>query len=284
MTLVGGQMYGPALEALDALERFTLSRLAKVSTEEARRARERAQDEGLDDFIASLAAYFAAFARRAGIPEPAEDVRKARLPQGDIRDFDPEVFIRNIAWGDEAALLEDALGPDFLRFLTAGRSQAESDLGITLRGLLDLGDYDLSIRDQIGLQIRRITESSRDQVRGTVLRGIERGLSQRDIVRGTEGFRGLASIVQSWGSPIGRARVIALTESANAYNLGQLNGYEQSGVVEEVRIFDGTDCGWNGHDDPDLANGSIRSLEEARLQPTSHPNCQRAWAPFIEAP
>lgn len=47
-------------------------------------------------------------------------------------------------------------------------------------------------------------------------------------------------------------------------------------------IFDGDDCGWTEHEDPELASGSVRTLDEAEEWPLSRPNCVRAWAPAVE--
>jgi hypothetical protein len=43
--------------------------------------------------------------------------------------------------------------------------------------------------------------------------------------------------------------------------------------------FDGDDCGWTSHDDPDKADGTIRTLDEASDYPLPHPNCVRGWTP-----
>lgn len=74
------------------------------------------------------------------------------------------------------------------------------------------------------------------------------------------------------------ARMAARTKSAVAYNAGTLNGCVEVGVGY-VEIFDSPDCGFRTHDDPDRANGSVRSLAEAGLHPIAHPNCTRAVGP-----
>jgi hypothetical protein len=48
-----------------------------------------------------------------------------------------------------------------------------------------------------------------------------------------------------------------------------------------VLIFDGDDCGWTEHDDSDVADGTVPTLDEAEECPLSHPNCVRAWAPVV---
>lgn len=46
-----------------------------------------------------------------------------------------------------------------------------------------------------------------------------------------------------------------------------------------LEVFDGADCGWDGHDDGDLADGSIRPVDECEETPLSHPRCARSFAP-----
>ena len=63
-----------------------------------------------------------------------------------------------------------------------------------------------------------------------------------------------------------------------AHNLGVANA---SGV-EWFQVSDGSDCGWQHHDDPDKANGSLRSLEDVLAFPIAHPNCSRQVVPVYE--
>lgn len=72
------------------------------------------------------------------------------------------------------------------------------------------------------------------------------------------------------------ARMAARTKSAVAFNAGSLNEWYAQGVVY-VEVFDGTDCGWTSHDDPDKANGSVRSVAAAAAHIIAHPNCQRGF-------
>lgn len=74
------------------------------------------------------------------------------------------------------------------------------------------------------------------------------------------------------------ATMVARTKSAVAYNAGTLNQLQADGVGY-VQVFDGPRCGWAGHNDPDLAAGSIRTLAEAAKHPIAHPQCRRAFGP-----
>ncbi|MFI9149490.1 hypothetical protein [Streptomyces sp. NPDC053367] len=74
------------------------------------------------------------------------------------------------------------------------------------------------------------------------------------------------------------AEAATLTKSAVAYNAGTLNRTRQAGV-SSVEVFDGSDCGWTSHHDPDKAVRTVRTVEEAAEWPISHPRCRRAFGP-----
>ncbi|WP_327297755.1 MULTISPECIES: hypothetical protein [unclassified Streptomyces] len=74
------------------------------------------------------------------------------------------------------------------------------------------------------------------------------------------------------------AEAATLAKSAVAYNAGTLNRTRQAGVTV-VEVFDGFDCGWTSHQDPDKANRTLRSVEEAADWPISHPRCRRGFGP-----
>ncbi|MGW6886731.1 hypothetical protein [Streptomyces chartreusis] len=74
------------------------------------------------------------------------------------------------------------------------------------------------------------------------------------------------------------AEAATLAKSAVAYNAGTLNRTRQAGV-SMVEVFDGADCGWTNHQDPDKANRTVRTVEEAAEWPISHPRCRRGFGP-----
>lgn len=149
-------------------------------------------------------------------------------------------------------------------------------------GVADAVTWDLnsrgvrSIMDRVATRVTMATESSKDSIRSVIQTGISID-SNADTIE-----KELKELLGSWGEDGGRAHIIALTESANAFNVAATEGYAESGLVTEVEVFDGDECGWTEHDDPDLADGSTRPLTEADLYPISHPHCQRAFGPVIE--
>lgn len=59
-------------------------------------------------------------------------------------------------------------------------------------------------------------------------------------------------------------------------NQGFLRGAERAGHTEVI-AFDGDDCGWTSHDDPDKADGASVNLTFAKKYPKAHPHCQRTF-------
>jgi hypothetical protein len=49
-----------------------------------------------------------------------------------------------------------------------------------------------------------------------------------------------------------------------------------------VEIRDGADCGWLSHQDPDRANRTLRTVQDALAHPVAHPNCQRELLPRLD--
>ncbi|MFD6149359.1 hypothetical protein [Streptomyces sp. NPDC060243] len=48
-----------------------------------------------------------------------------------------------------------------------------------------------------------------------------------------------------------------------------------------VEVRDGAGCGWTSHDDPDGADGTLRTIEDALAHPVAHPHCVRQLRPYI---
>jgi HK97 family phage portal protein len=80
-----------------------------------------------------------------------------------------------------------------------------------------------------------------------------------------------------------RAERIARTETKTAQNYSSIAAYRHSDVVEELTCYDGDDCGWTDHKDPDKANGKRVSFDEANQYPLAHPDCVRNFAPVVRS-
>ena len=250
-------MIAPAelLPIVAELEYFARARLAKAALPGGIALR----DSRVDDVATDLGAYFLAALERA-TSTIAKDVAWS---------WDPDDAI---AWAKEEAILEGVLEA---WYLTLG---ADAFAGVSEQLAVDLA-FDVSndlvaeVLDQVALEVTRITEQTRTVLRNLVERAAAEGSSIETLTKE------IRSTFTAWST--GRARTIALTETANAYNQASLAGYATTGLVEKVEVFDGPDCGWTHHEDPDLAHGSIRTLEEAKRHPIAHPNCQRAFGAVV---
>jgi hypothetical protein len=52
--------------------------------------------------------------------------------------------------------------------------------------------------------------------------------------------------------------------------------------VHYVEVRDGADCGWTAHGDPDRANRTLRTVQDALAHPVAHPHCQRELLPRLD--
>jgi hypothetical protein len=81
-----------------------------------------------------------------------------------------------------------------------------------------------------------------------------------------------------------RSETIARTETKIAQNKSSILSYRNNQVVKGLLVFDGDDCGWTAHDDPEKADGKQVTFDEADAYPLAHPRCLRNFAPIVEEP
>jgi hypothetical protein len=259
-------------------------------------------------YQAKLDRYWSAFFRRI---EP--ELRRAIAPLAFPTKADEQAMgalvdirLRSIGWDAEARILTSAVEPIYLDLGAEAYQAVSNDLASTVS--YDLNARQLStIRTQVARQITAVTDTSRTRIATLVTDGLEKGLSVEQIVRGVKPmtftvrgkvpyFPGIKGLVDSWastgtGARLGpgtgptssRSYLIALTETGQAFNRASINAYASSGLVDFVEVFDGAGCGWTKHDDPDLAHGSVRTLEDAASHPLAHPRCQRAFGAALAA-
>lgn len=112
-----------------------------------------------------------------------------------------------------------------------------------------------------GLHIKDITAHTLEGVRSALHASTEAG---EDHAALTERIKGLGVFSD------GRAGVIARTELATATNRASLGSYHKSGMVDRIRIHDGTD-----HDSEcaDLDGQEMTLVEASAVAPVEHPNC-----------
>jgi hypothetical protein len=178
----------------------------------------------------------------------------------------------------------------------AGAAKSAGMRGVLVRlGARAIKDAQDTVRDELGMNPGQPIDAAatRRILRGVAARIVNIEDTTRERVRGyveranNEGW-GIDQLAKAIREDISgafdkrRARTIARTESAVTYNQASAAGWRDSGLVEKVVIVDGLGCGWESHDDPDEADGTIRTLEEFEAQPISHPNCVRSAFPFVE--
>lgn len=244
----------------DELLTFARGRLAKAALPDDIVARDARIAELAPRLQDDLVVYFDGLLVRAG----ADVAKDVAFP------LDPD----DLDWKLETKLLTEILEAIYINLGELAFGAAGDQLGLELSFTLE-GPATAPIRAQIATEVTRINATTREILRDKVERAVAEGTSIDELVRGKGSEPGLRDLFGS------RARTIALTETANAYNAAAVAGYAETGLVDEVEVFDGPDCGWLTHDDPDLAHGSHRTLEEAARHVISHPHCQRAFGAVV---
>ena len=78
------------------------------------------------------------------------------------------------------------------------------------------------------------------------------------------------------------ARAAITWQAVTTANTGAARtALEQLGT-EWVEIRDGSDCGWTNHDDPDRADRTLRTVQDALAHPVAHAHCQRELLPRLD--
>jgi hypothetical protein len=181
----------------------------------------------------------------------------------------------NLITNDDKKKLEELIKRFYIEIIQLSWSTWNYTLGVELA--FDLTDPIVTeaLRNA-ATQVKEITETTMEEIRGALEYGNEQGWSVDQLVRGDEAQRGLRDIVDETYKD--RARVIARTELGEAQNNATVARYKDAGVGL-VEILD------NGSTDDDeecrIANGQIWTLEYFAANTLEHPNCTRAAAPYF---
>ena len=204
-----------------------------------------------------------------GIP-----VWMGRLAVGEVK----ETQVDQLLPAEEDRRLQIVMNPDLQAQYLQSAQLATDLLGneVMEPGDTRLQNYLLTS----GERIVGINDTTRDDVRMALALGGERGYNQHQIAYGVDedDFTGIHDIVDATYSR--RADAIVRTELAFASASATLDTYDDSSV-QQVEVSDGQGCGWTEHDDPDLADGSIRDMDDAQEYPIAHPNCVRVFLPVF---
>lgn len=141
---------------------------------------------------------------------------------------------------------------------------------------LDLLQATSNVRQTTKELVRRVAG---DQQLRLALGGQETAVSAGRRMASILKGHGVTALVYKDGSRHGLAeyaQVAIRSTTAVAYNFGSLNGAPDVAMWE---VFDGPNCGWTRHDDPQHANGMVVTRQQAADHPISHPNCRRSFGP-----
>ncbi len=213
-------------------------------------------------------------------PNGSRRLRRLRELQAAVDDAMTHLADDTAAWINEA----------FPRIYVLGGDQGAGPLGQTftwtqphvdaVRALAqDLFDDVLEATRHVGQATKTwLRTEARRQTALSLLEGRTATQAGRELAK-TARAQGLLSVTYENGARHALdsyADMLLRTKTAQAFNAGTLN-YLGGAGVGFVEVLDGASCGWAGHTDPDSANGSIRSLEDAADRPLSHPNCRRSF-------
>ena len=128
-----------------------------------------------------------------------------------------------------------------------------------------------------------LSKSLSARIRRQLEKSIEKGESNEQAAERLRKTVGIPDLRDSAGRLITsetRAEMIARTEIGDAFNLGSLMGYKDSGVVDAVEVLDGDE--W---DEPcKQADGQQWSFRKAENNSLEHPNCTRVFVPVVKEP
>jgi hypothetical protein len=193
-----------------------------------------------------------------------------------------------VALIDQLDAEADRAVADAVRGVVQGAAVATvTDLGRALE--VRRGVVDAAVRDLIG-DLKAASSYTLATARA-LARAVERlsrvdgtAAEQAQALERTLRDKGLTAVVYRDGSRHGLeeyARMAIRTKLAETWQLASFDLFRQAGVTY-VELTDGAGCGFTSHDDPDKANGTIRTVEEAGAYPLSHPNCVRSSYPRLD--
>jgi HK97 family phage portal protein len=170
---------------------------------------------------------------------------------------------RALDTGPEARALYNRFYPLILRH---SWNDAAAELGTELGFDLE-NQWVKRVIKRLSEKIVDVSDTTRKEVQGIVEEGLSKGWSIDEIAAAIRELKEVHST--------SRARTIARSETAMAYNLGSLAGYREAGV-KEVDVFDGDE-----HEPCRSNNGARWSIEKAEETPLCHPNGTLAFAAVI---
>lgn len=181
-----------------------------------------------------------------------------------------------IDWAEEEAELTRILGRLYDLAGDTAYGVINGELGTALSW--DLANPHLTnVRALLAARVTSITDESRTAIQEIVSRGGIGGKTLDQIAAD------LSETFASWST--GRSMTVARTESMYSYGVASLAGYRESGLVEQVQLFDNPDHDTDpGSDGLTCAqrNGLVVPLADAQKHiDAEHPNGTLAVGPVV---
>jgi SPP1 gp7 family putative phage head morphogenesis protein len=138
------------------------------------------------------------------------------------------------------------------------------------------------VHAQLGRRIKGIAETTRADVSKTIADGLTNGQSLDEIASSVRTLIGGDSYKN-------RSQVIALSESAHAYNVSSIASYKESGVIDSAELADNPDHDTDPWPPTDTTCADrdqlVVSLDDAQGYIDSmHPRCIMAVIPVLATP
>lgn len=178
-------------------------------------------------------------------------------------------------WSAWQARFTDVLDQHERNVVTLGGEAMAKELGSPFS--LDDPFATSFMTSYVGERIVTLDATTRDQVAALIRRTLDGASDIESLTPSALGdLIGDAVREQFDGFADWRADTIARTETAIAYNHGTVLGVHQAGTTRVI-VSDGDDdaeCA--------AADGQIWRIEDALANPVAHPNCTRAFAPYVD--
>lgn len=172
---------------------------------------------------------------------------------------------------DDGTVLGRLLRRRYVQALAEGYADGVNTLEMELAFDLD-NPLVQEVLHELASEVRRVAESTRDEIRALVGRQAAEGWSIEQL---TDEIATLGDIHSRE-----RARLIARTETASAYSRGSLLAYEQSGVVTAVEWLVSDPCPiCRKNADARVTLGG--TFPSGHKHPPAHPGCRCAVAPIV---
>lgn len=174
-------------------------------------------------------------------------------------------------WESFGQGLEEVLKPLRIEALMRGRIDASRHLPIEV-SWNQVDPNTLKAAEGLGQNIKGIADTVREKAQSILAQGMERGDSLQTIAK--------QLAVELGNDSENRAKLIARSETADAYSAGSMASYKEANVERKKWLASANSC-----DDCAGADGEVVGIDEpfsnGAMRPPLHPACTCAVAPVV---